>query len=113
MRSVHATPDEIYQAIDRADPRASRATVYNNLHALVRAGLIREVAVDGKGVRFDARLDRHHHFVCEGCGRVEDIAWFDLPPRGRRSPLGKRIVGSYQVVFRGICQDCSNRQAGR
>lgn len=34
MRSMHATPDEIYRAINRADPRASRATVYNNLHAL-------------------------------------------------------------------------------
>ena len=29
MRSVHATPDEIYRAINRSGPRASRATVYN------------------------------------------------------------------------------------
>ena len=87
MRSVHATPDEIYRAINRANPRASRATVYDNLHALVRAGLIHEVAVDGKAVRFDANLERHHHFVCERCGRVEDIEWFDLPSLGRRPPL--------------------------
>ena len=90
-------------------PIRGRATVYNNLHALVKAGLIREVAVDGKAVRFDANLERHHHFVCERCGRVEDIAWFDLPPLGRRSPLGRRIIRNYQVVFRGICQHCSER----
>jgi len=107
MRSIHGTPDEIYRAINRADPRASRATVYNNLHALARAGLVREVALDGKAVRFDANLERHHHFVCERCGQVEDIAWFDLPPLGRRSPLGSRVVRNYQVVFRGTCQRCS------
>jgi Fe2+ or Zn2+ uptake regulation protein len=105
MRSVHATPDEIFRAINRAYPRASRATVYNNLHALVAAGIIREVAVEGKAV-YDANIERHHHFVCERCGRVEDIAWFDLPPLGLRSPLGTRVVRNYQVVFRGICQHC-------
>jgi Fe2+ or Zn2+ uptake regulation protein len=54
MRSVHATPDEIYKAINRADPRASRATVYNSLYALARAGVARGVAAHGKAVRFDA-----------------------------------------------------------
>src|SRR6266542_7033106 len=70
---VHATAGEILGAINRADPRASRATVYNNLNTLVRAGLVREVEGAGKAARFDAALRRHHHFVCEGCGAVEDI----------------------------------------
>ena len=77
---VHATAEEIFGAVNRNDPRASRATVYNNLRSLAKAGLVREVMSEGKAARFDANLRRHHHFICERCSAVEDISWFDLPP---------------------------------
>lgn len=105
---VHATADEIYRAVNRSDPRASRATVYNNLHALAEAGLVREVRLEGKSVRFDANTERHHHFVCERCGRVEDIRWFDVPRAARRSQLGSRVVRDYEMIFRGACEVCSS-----
>ena len=41
----HPTAAEIFQAVNRVDPRSSRATTYNNLRDLVQAGLVREVAV--------------------------------------------------------------------
>ena len=37
---VHATADEIFAAVNCNDPRASRATVYNNLRSLAKAGLV-------------------------------------------------------------------------
>jgi len=104
---LHATADEIYRAVNRSDPRASRATIYNNLRALTKAGLIREVHLEGKAARFDANIKRHHHFVCERCGKVEDIEWFDFPQLGRRSPLGSRVIRDYEMIFRGACQVCS------
>ena len=102
---VHATAEEIFRAVNRQDPRASRATVYNSLKSLTRAGLVREVISDGKAARFDAGLHPHHHFVCDRCGEVEDIAWFELPAAG--TPLlGTRQVRSFEVVFRGVCEKC-------
>jgi Fe2+ or Zn2+ uptake regulation protein len=53
-RPVHATADEIHRALNRSDPRASRATVYNSLRALIEAGLVREVILEGAAARFDA-----------------------------------------------------------
>ena len=61
------------------DPRSSRATTYNNLRDLVQAGLVREVAVEGRAARFDAKGMRHHHFICDRCGNVEDIEWYNVP----------------------------------
>ena len=84
---IHATAEEIFAAVNRHDPRASRATVYNNLRSLAKAGLVREVHSDGKAARFDANLHRHHHFVCEQCGEIEDIPWFDLPPSAAKFAL--------------------------
>lgn len=102
---VHATAEEIFREVNRRDPRASRATVYNSLKSLARAGLVREVVSDGKAARFDASLHPHHHFVCERCGEVEDVAWFELPA-GKPS-LGARQVRSFEVVFRGVCEKCA------
>jgi len=104
-RPVHATAEEIFHAVNRLDPRSSRATVYNSLSSLMRAGLVREVESDGKAARFDANLRRHHHFVCDRCGALEDIAWFDLPP-GAAGILGDRQVRTIDLVVRGLCVDC-------
>jgi Fur family peroxide stress response transcriptional regulator len=110
---VHATAEEIFSAVNRNDPRASRATVYNNLRSLAKAGLVREVMSEGKAARFDANLRRHHHFICDRCGAVEDISWFDLPPWEGHAALGGRDVNNYEIVFRGACVRCRRSQLER
>src|ERR1700674_496494 len=87
----HATAAEIFEAVNRVDPRSSRATTYNNLRDLVQAGLVREVAVEGRAARFDATGMPHHHFICDCCGSVEDMEWFAVPKPASAS-LGKRII---------------------
>ena len=101
----HATVEDLFHSINRRHARASRATVYNSLHALVDAGLVREFTLDGKAARYDANLDPHHHFVCDSCGAVEDVDWFEVPalPRTR---AGHRSIRSYEVILRGECAKC-------
>jgi Fur family peroxide stress response transcriptional regulator len=108
----HHTAAEIFAAVNRVDPRSSRATTYNNLRDLVRAGLVREVAVEGRAARFDAKGVRHHHFICDRCGKVEDIEWYDVPRPASRS-LGKRILRGCELIFRGLCTKCAPRHASR
>jgi Fur family peroxide stress response transcriptional regulator len=108
----HPTAAEIFEAVNCVDPRSSRATTYNNLRDLVKAGLVREVAVEGRAGRFDLQGMRHHHFICDRCGNVEDMEWFDVPKPASRS-LGKRIVREYELIFRGLCTKCAARHASR
>jgi Fur family transcriptional regulator, peroxide stress response regulator len=105
----HPTAAEIFQAVNRADPRSSKATTYNNLSDLVRAGLVREVAVEGRAARFDVKGVRHHHFICDRCGDVEDIEWYDVPRPASRS-IGKRLLRECELIFRGFCAKCAPRQ---
>ncbi len=108
----HPTAAEIYKAVNRVDPRSSRATIYNNLRDLVQAGLVREVAVEGRAARFDARNTRHHHFVCDRCGDVEDIHWYGVP-KPKPASLGKRVVRECELIFRGLCAKCARRRVSR
>jgi len=111
-QTSHPTAAEIYAAVNRADPRSSRATTYNNLRDMVHAGLVREVAVEGRSARFDARGMRHHHFICDRCGNVEDLEWYDVP-RPARGSLGKRVLRECELIFRGLCAKCAARNGSR
>src|SRR6476661_7050156 len=104
----HPTAAEIFKAVNRMDPRSSRATTYNNLRDLVKAGLVREVAVEGRAGRFDLEGMRHHHFVCDSCGNVEDVEWYDVP-KPAPGALGKRVLRECEVIFRGLCKKCVGR----
>jgi Fur family transcriptional regulator, peroxide stress response regulator len=111
-QNSHPTAAEIFEAVNRLDPRSSRATTYNNLRDLVQAGLVREVAVEGRAARYDGRGMRHHHFICDRCGNVEDVEWYDVPRPTSRF-LGKRVLREYELNFRGLCTKCALRRAPR
>jgi Fe2+ or Zn2+ uptake regulation protein len=108
----HPNVAEIFAAVNRVDPRCSRATTYNNLRALVQAGLVREVAVEGRAARFDAKGLQHHHFICDRCGEVEDMDWYDVPLPASRT-LGKRTIRESELIFRGVCEKCSRGVASK
>src|SRR4029077_17986319 len=106
----HPTAAEIFEAVNQVDPRCSRATTYNNLRDLVQAGLVREVAVEGRAARFDAKGVRHHHFICDRCGNVEDMEWYDVR-RPASDSLGRRVLRECELIFRGLCTKCAPRRA--
>ena len=107
-QNQHPTAAEIFEAVNRADPRCSRATTYNNLRDLVQAGLVREVAIEGRAARFDVKGMQHHHFICDRCGEVEDIEWYALPKPAPRA-LGKRVLRECELILRGLCNRCASR----
>jgi Fe2+ or Zn2+ uptake regulation protein len=111
-QNSHPTAAEIFEAVNRVDPRSSRATTYNNLRDLVQAGLVREVAVEGRAARFDAKGTRHHHFICDRCGNVDDVEWYDVP-RPTSGSLGRRILRECELIFRGLCTKCAPRHPSR
>jgi Fur family peroxide stress response transcriptional regulator len=113
-REDHPAAETVYQQVRRRVPAISRDTVYRTLALLEAQGLIRKAGVLFNHGRYDANTERHHHFVCTVCGRVQDFygeALDDLPlPRSVKS-LGR--VQSAQVQVRGVCSGCTGRKAKR
>ncbi len=69
----HPSADSIYERIHPKNPSISLATVYNTLDILVEAGLAKRV-LSGKGpVRYDARMDNHHHLICSNTREIIDF----------------------------------------
>ena len=100
----HHTAEELFELAKLKMPTISRATVYNNLHALEEEQIIRRISGDGGPDRYDNSFIPHGHLVCIGCGRVSDI---DIP--GIRDLLCESIsdeIESYELKVRGRCKDC-------
>lgn len=103
---THPTADTVYQALCRDYPTISRTTVYNTMHALFRAGLLRIVTIDAEEQHFDADTTDHGHFHCTQCGELFD---FELPADTMRQcvPAGFQIE-LFDVYATGICPRCQS-----
>ncbi len=108
---AHPDAETVYQAVSKRVPSISRDTVYRTLSTLEDEGLVRKVEPLSESARYDANLDRHHHFVCTVCGLVRDFyseALDDLPIPKSVEALGQ--IESAQVEVRGICSACAQRK---
>ncbi|MEU6591817.1 Fur family transcriptional regulator [Streptomyces sp. NPDC046881] len=83
--------------------------VYEALHALTAAGLVRRIEPAGHPARFEGRVgDNHHHIVCRSCGTVADVdcAVGDAPCLTAADDHGFAIDEA-EVVYWGVCPGCS------
>lgn len=69
----HVTAEVLHEEAVAAGIPVSLATVYNTLHQLTHAGLLREVAVNGSKSYFDTNTSDHHHYLIENENRLVDI----------------------------------------
>lgn len=91
----------------------SLQAVYEALHALTAAGLIRRIEPAGGPARFEGRVgDNHHHLVCRSCGVVADVdcAVGEAPCLTASDDQGFSI-GEAEVTYWGHCPDCSTARS--
>jgi Fur family peroxide stress response transcriptional regulator len=103
----HPTADCIYRALRPELPSLSRASVYNSLSALERAGLVRPLTMDGDELRYDATVEDHGHFCCEACGTIHD---FDIARSDAAFRLEGFLVKRRDVLVWGLCPGCSGER---
>lgn len=109
----HPSPEAVYRELRPAYPGLSLNTVYQTLHALERAGVVRRVGVEENVYRFDANVAPHVHLVCRGCGRVDDCDGdLDALLDRLRREVGSRSaweILAQDSCFYGYCPACRGR----
>jgi Fe2+ or Zn2+ uptake regulation protein len=87
----------------------SLQAVYEALHALTAARLVRRIEPAGSPALFERRVgDNHHHLVCRSCGAVADVdcAVGEAPCLTASDDHGFS-VDEAEVVYWGLCPRCS------
>lgn len=81
----HLDADRVARAVRERVGHVSTQAVYDSLHALTAAGLLRRIEPAGSPARYETRVgDNHHHLVCRACGEVTDIDCVVGKPRAWR-----------------------------
>lgn len=104
-RTDHPSAERICAEVQAKLPGISRASVYRILDLLVELRMVQKISPPGEAARFDPTVARHHHFTCQGCGRVMDAPWIAPMPLPDGRAYGFQI-DDYQIHFSGLCADC-------
>jgi len=96
----HVTAELLHAEAVRSGERVSLATVYNTLHQYRRAGLLRELAIDGAKTYFDTNVSNHNHFFLEREGELMDIPGDAIKVDGLPQPPEGTRISHIDVVVR-------------
>lgn len=83
--------------IKEAIPEVDYSTVFRNVEQLLKDKAIKRIILDNKSVAYESALDSHDHFICNDCGKVEEI---HIP---HNTLKGHRID---DITIRGSCDQC-------
>ncbi|MFD7408452.1 Fur family transcriptional regulator [Streptomyces sp. NPDC059866] len=109
----HLGVEAIASGVRERVGHVSLQAVYEALHALTAAGLVRRIEPAGSPARFEGRVgDNHHHVVCRSCGAVADVdcARGDAPCLTASDDHGFSIDEA-EVIYWGVCPGCSTRRS--
>jgi Fur family iron response transcriptional regulator len=96
----HVTAEHLHEEALSEGVSISLATVYNTMHQFTKAGMLREVTVDGARTYFDTNVGDHHHFYCEEDGTLLDIDGAAIAVEGVPSPPAGAKVDRVDVIVR-------------
>jgi Fur family iron response transcriptional regulator len=103
----HPTAEQVFAWAEQNMSKISLATVYNTLHSLVEAGLIREFkfAHSEKAV-YDNNIEEHFHFL-----DLETQKLLDVDPASIQVQLSHSLpfeISKTDILFQGYFKQSSN-----
>jgi len=100
----HVTAELLHAEAVAAGQHVSLATVYNTLHQFKRAGLLRELAINGSKAYFDTNMSNHNHFFIESKGELHDIPGDAIKVDGVPAPPEGMRISHIDVVVRLVTE---------
>jgi Fur family ferric uptake transcriptional regulator len=115
-KDVHPCTEEIFEEVEKSYPGIGLSTVYRTLQLFTKLGLVQHLLLDDGCTRFqliDPReKHRHHHLVCEICGKVSDMRGVMLEEL-EETILKENgfTVKDHDVRFTRICKKCAAEES--
>jgi len=107
---THPTADEIYLALSPGMPTLSKTTVYNTLKLLVEKGAALCLNIEDKNARFDGDISDHAHFICQGCGCIQDLRLTEQQRSLLTPEMNGMQVNEVHLYYKGLCKTCKEIQ---
>jgi Fur family ferric uptake transcriptional regulator len=106
----HADTQSVLGAVRGELSDVSQAAVYEVLHTLTEAGLVRRIQPQGSVARDESRTgDNHHHVICRSCGAIADVdCTAGAAPCLDPSDDHGFVIDEAEVTYWGLCPACKS-----
>lgn len=74
----HPNAQQVIDAVHKKNPNISAGTIYKTLDTFVDTGVITKVRTSGDTIRYDWRVENHHHLHIEEDQQIIDYVNEDL-----------------------------------
>ena len=108
----HPSAEDVFEEVKKRIPTIAFDTVYRTLSLFERYGLISKVNYLNGRTQYDPVTERHCHFICTRCRKIEDFHWAEVDQL--QIPKETKLWGSIKnkyVELRGLCQECLTNDA--
>lgn len=100
-------PLDVLEIFELVKNKADLATVYRTLEVFYDSGLASKVEFREGKYRYELKKNHHHHLICTGCGRVEEVEGDFLKKMEDNIFRSKKFkVQSHSLEFFGLCANC-------
>lgn len=104
----HISIEDLYSHLKPDFPSISLATLYKNIHAMLKNELLAEVKVENSKTHFEIVSNDHAHLYCEKCRKLVDL---DIEFEKLNSEILKDsgfLLNKTNLTFSGICISCQD-----
>ena len=107
LRHKPQTVLEILHTVKLKNGVIDKTTIYRILTGFVKLGIVREIHLGDKEVRFElSDCKHHHHLVCEKCGAIEDVQLCEDTILNEVKKQSSFKIKSHSLEFFGMCKKC-------
>ncbi len=103
----HPTCEEIYEEVLKLDSSVGRATVFRNVKAMTINNSLYKVIMPQGALRYDLAKQDHSHFICNKCGKVQDVSYL---PDIEIPESSSFDIDGYSLIFTGMCEKCRGKE---
>ena len=104
------TIEQLYEELERESYHVSRATVYNTVELLIKAGILRKLFLDGVQMKYE-RISNvsYTYLICTSCGKFKEVKDYELSAFMNARTYNAFHTSHFSMCVYGVCNSCARK----
>lgn len=105
----HFEVDALHGAIEADGYHVSRATVYNTVELLEKAGILKRNVFGQNSAIYEVHHDNHIHLVCKRCGKIREVESDHIAGEVMGLETEDFTKEGFAITIYGVCSSCNDK----
>ena len=104
------TIEQLNEELEKESYHVSRATVYNTVELLIKAGILRKLFLDGVQMKYE-RISNvsYTYLICTHCGKFKEVKDIELSAFMNARTYNAFTSSHFSMCVYGVCNSCARK----